>query len=128
MLWRKIVGYWKSIVAICLIAYGCLLRKPLYTMPPIENGDKWVHWLAFMILTLFLFWDSKAIGVKSWKTWLLSVLFPVIYGGFIEVLQDKFFYPRIGDWRDWLADCMGGLVGIIVWLIIQKWNERRVAQ
>lgn len=128
MLWRKIVGYWKSIVAICLIAYGCLLRKPLYTMPPIENGDKWVHWLAFMILTLFLFWDSKAIGVKSWKTWLLSVLFPVIYGGFIEVLQDKFFYPRIGDWRDWLADCMGVLVGIIVWLIIQKWNERRVAQ
>ena len=97
-------------------------------MPPIENGDKWVHWLAFMILTLFLFWDSKAIGVKSWKTWLLSVLFPVIYGGFIEVLQDKFFYPRIGDWRDWLADCMGVLVGIIVWLIIQKWNERRVAQ
>lgn len=113
---------------VCVIAYGCLLRKPLYTFPPIENGDKWVHWLVFMALTLVLLWDSNKAKLKSWKMWILAILLPVIYGGFIEILQERYFYPRTGDWADWLADCVGVLMGVAIWWIGRMWYERRVVK
>ena len=126
MLWRKALIYWKSILAIGIIAYGCLLRKPLYQLPPIQDGDKWVHWLAFMVLTLVMLWDTKKAGQKFWQMWTLGIVFPVAYGGLIEVLQKLFFYPRTGEWSDWLADGIGVLVGAIVWWISQQWNARRM--
>lgn len=128
MLWRKIIGFWKSIAVAGVIAYGCLLRKPLYTLPPIEGGDKWVHWLAFLILTLVLLWDSRAAGLKSWKMWLVAVAIPVVYGGVIELLQEQFFYPRTGEWMDWLADGVGVCMGVICWRIGMWWHERRVGK
>ena len=126
MLWRKALIYWKSILAIGIIAYGCLLRKPLYQLPPIQDGDKWVHWLTFMVLTLVILWDTKKAGQKLWQMWTLGIVFPVAYGGLIEVLQELFFYPRTGEWSDWLADGIGVLVGAIVWWISQQWNARRM--
>ena len=113
---------------VCVIAYGCLLRKPLYTFPPIENGDKWVHWLAFLVLTLALLWDSKTAGLKSWKMWLVAVAIPVVYGGVIELLQEQFFYPRTGEWLDWLADGVGVCMGLVCWCIGTWWHERRVGK
>lgn len=128
MLWRKIIGYWKSWIVVSAIAYGCLLREPLYLLPPIEHEDKWIHWLAFMTLTIVLLWDSHKMGLKTWNMWVVASVIPVIYGGFIEILQEKFLYPRTGDWIDWLADCIGVIMGIGLWLIRQKWYERRMAQ
>lgn len=128
MFWRKALTYWHSVLAIGVIAYGCLLRKPSYQLPPIEDGDKWVHWFAFAVLTLVMLWDSKKAKVKSWQMWTLGLVFPVVYGGLIEILQERFFYPRTGEWGDWLADCIGVLAGAIAWRISQKWYARRMAQ
>lgn len=111
-----------------VIAYGCLLRKPPFTVPPIDGGDKWVHWLAFMALTLALLWDNHKAKVKAPATWLTAILIPALYGGLIEILQQQFFYPRTGEWLDWLADCMGVLIGCGIWIIAQKIHERRTAQ
>lgn len=128
MFWRKALIYWHSVLVVVAIAYGCLLRKPLYQLPPIEDGDKWVHWLAFAVLTLAMLWDGKRAELKLCQIWLLGLVFPVIYGGLIEILQEQFFYPRTGEWGDWLADVIGVLVGAIVWWISQKWYARRVAK
>ena len=128
MFWRKALTYWRSLLVICIIAYGCLLRKPLYMLPPIENGDKWAHWLVFMVLTLVLLWDSKKAGLQSWRMWVLAMVFPIVYGGFIEILQELYFYPRTGDWVDWLYDTIGMLIGVTIWWIGQKWYERRVVK
>ena len=97
-------------------------------LPPIENGDKWAHWLVFMVLTLVLLWDSKKAGLQSWRMWVLAMVFPVVYGGFIEILQELYFYPRTGDWVDWLYDTIGMLIGVTIWWIGQKWYERRVVK
>lgn len=128
MFWRKALTYWKSTIVAAIIAYGCLLRKPLFTIPPIDGGDKWVHWLVFMILTITLLWDSHKAGLQSWKQWVIAIVVPIIYGGLIEILQQQFFYPRTGEWLDWLADGVGVLIGSTIWLIAQKIHERRMAQ
>ena len=125
MLWRKALTYWRSALAIGVIAYGCLIRKPLYTLPPIQDGDKWVHWLAFVALTLVMLWDSKKAGLNRRQIWIVGLAIPVVYGGLIEVLQELFFYPRTGEWSDWLADGVGVFIGAVIWWISQKMACKR---
>ena len=124
MLWRKVIGYWKSIVVLSAIAYVSLLREPNISLPYVIGMDKWIHAIMYLVLTLTLLWDSQ----QSPKLWWIVGVFSAIFGGFIEVLQEQFFYPRTGDWMDWLADCIGVIVAIIVWLIGVKWYEKRMVK
>lgn len=124
MLWRKVIGYWKSIVVLSAIAYVSLLREPSISLPYVIGMDKWIHAIMYLVLTLTLLWDSQ----QRPKLWWISGVFSAIFGGFIEVLQEQFFYPRTGDWMDWLADCIGVIVAIIVWLIGVKWYEKRMVK
>lgn len=124
MLWRKIIGYWKSILVLSAIAYLSLLREPTISLPYVIGMDKWIHAIMYLVLTLTLLWDSQ----QRPKLWWIAAVFSAIFGGFIEVLQEQFFYPRTGDWMDWLADCIGVIVAIIVWLIGVKWYEKRMVK
>ena len=124
MLWRKVIGYWKSIFVLSAIAYLSLLREPSISLPYVIGMDKWIHAIMYLVLTLTLLWDSQ----QRPKLWWIVGVFSAIFGGFIEVLQEQFFYPRTGDWMDWLADCIGVIVAIIVWLIGVKWNEKRMVK
>ena len=121
---------------VCAIAYVSLLREPRVVLPPINGIDKYVHMLMFLVLTWTLLWDSETLewyrsgngnsGRKVWKWWLIALIFPMIYGGLIEVLQEKYFFPRTGEWLDWGADCIGGVLGIGTWLVGRWWYARRM--
>mgnify|MGYP003543467850 FL=1 len=128
MLWRKTLTYWRSLAIVCTIAYVCLLREPHVTLPPVTDIDKWAHGVMYLVLALVMLWDNKKVGILASYSWMIVVLFSAIFGGFIEILQEYFFYPRTGDWMDWLADCTGTWVGTGIWYIGQKWYERRMAQ
>ena len=113
---------------VCAIAYVCLLREPHVTLPPVTDMDKWAHGVMYLVLALVMLWDNKKVGIPTSYSWVIVVLFAAIFGGFIEILQEHFFYPRTGDWMDWLADCTGTWVGAGIWYLGQKWHERRMAQ
>lgn len=127
MLWRKIIGYWKSILVIGAIAYVSLLREPNVILPSIPRIDKWIHMLMYLLLVWILLWDSKNENLNAWILRTIIVIFSIIFGGFIEILQERYCYPRTGDWLDWLADCIGVLIGLLMWIIGYKWYERRMA-
>ena len=117
MLWRKALIYWRSVLVVCAIAYVSLLREPSVALPPIVGiASEWYRC------------GNGIDGWRLWQWWLVVVVFPIIYGGFIEILQEKYFYPRTGDWADWLADCAGVGIGIGVWWIGRKWHARRMAK
>lgn len=128
MLWRKTVTYWRSLAIVCAIAYVCLLRELHVTLPPVTDMDKWAHGVMYLVLALVMLWDNKKVGIQASYSWMVVVLFSAIFGGFIEILQEQFFYPRTGDWMDWVADCIGTWVGVGIWYIGKKWHERRMAQ
>lgn len=128
MLWRKTLTYWRSLAIVCTIAYVCLLREPHVTLPPVTDMDKWAHGVMYLVLALVMLWDNKKVGIPASYSWVIVVLLAAIFGGFIEILQEYFFYPRTGDWMDWVADCIGTWVGVGIWYIGQKWHERRMAQ
>ena len=128
MLWRKIIGYWKSFLVISAIAYVSLLREPSVPLPAIEGADKWAHMLMYLVLTLVLLWDSKRTDCQPRQMWIIAIAIPVIYGGFIEMIQERYCHPRTGDWMDWLSDCVGVVLAVGIWIIGTKWHERRTAQ
>ena len=124
MFWRKVIGYWKSILVLSAIAYLSLLREPSIALPSVPGIDKWIHGVMYLILTLTLLWDSQ----QRSNLWWIAGVFSAIFGGFIEVLQELCFYPRTGDWMDWLADCIGVIIAIVVWLIGIKLYEKRMVK
>lgn len=66
-------------------------------------------------------WDMVRDKIET--KWLFTaLLLPILYGGLIEILQENFFYPRTGDWWDWLADIVGTLIGCVVaFVVARRW-------
>lgn len=114
-------SYWKSIVIVTVIAYFSLLRESrIPLLPPIANADKWAHICMYLVLAFALQWETGKAKISHIRQWEWSLLFPIAYGGIIELLQHYFFYPRTGDWLDWTADIIGTIIGIGLGILIMK--------
>lgn len=109
---KTLLRYWKTILVSGGILYASLIRVPHITLPPISHSDKWAHMVMYLILGAVWLWDLKRSEVQEKTSVLLAIAFPIIYGGLIEILQEKFFYPRTGDWKDWVADMIGTVAGV----------------
>jgi VanZ family protein len=53
------------------------------------------------------------------------MVLPMVYGGIIEIAQERWFAPRSGEWMDWLADCIGVIVGVGLVMIIKRLYSNR---
>lgn len=114
MLWRKVINYWPTVVVAGAIVYGSLMRAPGSLHLSVSGADKWIHGALYMVLGGVWMWNLQRDGVRDGIRWTLALMMPILYGGAIEVLQERFFYPRTGDWFDWLADITGTVVGVIL--------------
>ncbi len=117
----RVFRYWESVVVAVVILYGSLIREPHFHLPPISGADKWVHLLMYLGLGATLFWDLVRDKQSGWRLWLTAIVAPIVFGGIIEILQEKFFYPRTGDWWDWLADITGAIIGCGVAYMVSRW-------
>jgi VanZ family protein len=86
---------------------------------PMTHFDKLVHTLLFFGLSGVVFFDNTRYLRQSTplqRIFFGSFLFPVFFGGMIEVLQG--YAHRSGDWMDFLFDAIGVVAGILIcWLI-----------
>lgn len=122
---RLIGGYWKSIIVGIGILYVSLVRDPGISLPSIDGADKWVHGLMYAILGIAIYWDSIRQKMSGWLLWLIAMVLPMVYGGIIEIAQERWFAPRSGEWMDWLADCIGVVVGVVLVMIIKRLYSNR---
>ncbi|MFH0761461.1 MAG: VanZ family protein [Bacteroidota bacterium] len=117
------------ILILCAIPGNDLPQSRLFTIP---NFDKIVHACLYFPLAFLL----GAEFDLSKKTWLkltgpvLTMLIVGIYGGSIEILQDKLFVNRSADLDDVLFDLIGGLAGLAVFYLffrpfIQRLSTRK---
>lgn len=127
MLLNVIQKYLKSILVLLLILFLSFSSpsnfKKLPDLNLFNNFDKLVHFLLFGSLTFILLWESKKdIRIKSNPKILfyLCFLFPVLFGGLVELMQQFFFAPRSAEWIDWAANISGTITVWILLIIIQK--------
>ncbi|KPM47132.1 VanZ family protein [Jiulongibacter sediminis] len=76
--------------------------------------DKWSHFIAFAGVAFFwLWWRPKFLGV---------ILLAILFGLIIEIIQGILpeSFHRSFDWYDWLADSIGALIGLPVYLLSKR--------
>lgn len=80
----------------------------------IEGIDKVVHFLMYFGLTIAITLDHYRLGVNfsSKKMWIWAIAFPILYGGFIELIQPYFL--RSAEWFDWMADTLGVITAFVL--------------
>ena len=103
-----------------LLLTTVLMLMPSYAVPKaFDFYDKAQHSLVFVTLTL--------AGLMAYQQRLKTVCLGLfVYGGLIEVMQSTVTTTRHGDVFDWLADGMGIVVGLSVYLIGCQINKKVV--
>ncbi|HRE76204.1 MAG TPA: VanZ family protein [Flavobacterium sp.] len=78
-----------------------------------KNGDKYVHFIFYFILTLLLILNFvDKVGVK--RSLVISFVIAVFYGIIIEILQGVLTENRKPEFADALVNSFGSLVATIV--------------
>ena len=120
--WRHFVP---SLLVLTGITYLSLIKEmPAPVLGNIPLADKWGHMLAYMVLSLCMAADSYRAHISVRGLYLTAILLPIAYGGLIELIQPH-FPPRQGEWMDWLADCIGVSIGILIFAVWYFLMNRR---
>lgn len=115
-----VIRFWKTIGVSGGILYLSLMRESRLHVPTFTGADKSAHFLMYVVLGAVWIWELlQTYNIKN-KRWFWACLYPILYGGMIELLQEYYFPPRTGDWVDWIADIGGTVVGVCITGIIWK--------
>lgn len=109
--------YGMSIVLSLLILYLSIIRH-VPEMPQIQfrGIDKLAHFLMYFALSAVVCFElyRQRYGFEERKMRVWGLVYPILYGGVLELLQEYFFPPRTGDWFDWLFDSLGALAAFFL--------------
>lgn len=93
--------------------------------------DKIVHFCMYLGLsgaTAINYIHGERGFVNNYKLLIIAFLLPILYGGFIELLQHYYFPPRAGDWFDFLADALGSLAALPIALQYKNYLTKKHIQ
>jgi VanZ family protein len=79
--------------------------------------DKWVHIGIF--ITLLLLW-CRALKLERSSTYVIAIMVAIAYGLSIEIIQDRLVTNRSFDLGDLLADFIGSMLGVWLWVRYKK--------
>ena len=89
---------------------------------PVVGLDKVVHLFMYAFFAFACLWGYRQQFVSNSKAYrkkalLLAAVISISYGGLTEILQEYLVPGRTGDCFDFLADCVGTLVGVAIFAI-----------
>lgn len=91
----------------------------------IPHFDKVVHFGMFFITSVLLALPLHLYArLRRRHILLLAVVFAFLYGGAIELLQDRFF-GRSGDFADLVADLVGAFAGCFFYPCLLRFLARK---
>jgi len=110
-----------SLGVTAVIGVLLLVKMPdQVSMPRVMNGDKYIHAFLFLILSWVVYHDARRAQLKQWLVYLLAALWPMLWGGVLELIQGYCLSYRSGSWWDWVADLIGIAMGVSLCRVWQK--------
>lgn len=112
-------SFWKSLIIVLVILYLSLIKPATYDeLNVFKLTDKLGHYLAYVVFGIIIIYDymkrSEANRFTDRVFWLHCIVFPVVLGGVIEILQETFFKPRTAEWLDWACDFTGIFTAFLI--------------
>ena len=110
------------LIALAIVA---LSLAPFPEIPAAEDiplADKWTHMVMYGSLTLIIWIQYLRSHQKTnWvKLVIGGILAPAAWGGLMELAQAYLTTYRSGDWLDFIANCIGVAIAVILGLAIQR--------
>ncbi|WP_372640671.1 VanZ family protein [Ancylomarina sp.] len=97
---------------------------PHTSMIEIPHFDKMVHFGLFFIMGILLIAELRyQTKLNKISIAILTFLMIAIYGGTIEILQERYFINRSGDFWDLCADVAGGVCAIFMFPFLKKQKD-----
>lgn len=101
-----------------LIFLGCFLPSKKIPHVSVPLADKWVHFVLFGGFTFLWLLTARTINYKTITVIFLS---GILLGVVVELLQGILvFLGRSAEAYDVLADSLGALLGVIVFLLAMR--------
>lgn len=109
---------------ISFIAFISLASFPSISQVKVENGDKYVHFVLYFVLTFLLFY-SRVLPVDYSKKakFFICLLVSISFGMIIEIMQGEFTQSRQFEWSDLVANSLGSLVAV---LFAYKYSDKNI--
>ena len=126
-------AYWTLPVIITLvILYLCCLIPPK-DVPEVKTFlffpfDKFVHFVMYVTLSgtcsfSFIHLSKNSGHFGKFLAW--CILYPILFGGLIEIIQYNFCPGRTGDWFDFLADSLGVLFVVPFAILYHRYIQKK---
>jgi VanZ family protein len=124
----------KYIIFISALLWFCfsvwLFTLPGSAIPQFDlftklQGDKLIHALIFLILSLLFLFSLKIIlpVYKQYKNWyILLIILICCYGLLIEFIQEKYIPYRSYDIGDVIADVIGSIIAFKIY--VRYWAKK----
>ncbi len=86
----------------------------------VNNLDKIEHCFAYTVLILSFLVAYKKGGILTKKKILKVIIFSIIYGFSLELIQYSFFSHRFFEWIDVLANLLGVIIGYGLFILFSR--------
>jgi VanZ family protein len=111
-----------SILTAAVIMYLSMASSHTFDKVPlikIPNFDKVVHFTMYFSLMSVMILENRK-NISSTQGLFIIGLIPFFYGIVIEIMQATLTVTRSGSVYDALADTLGILVSMLLWIAIRK--------
>jgi len=122
----KQIVFWVALLWTGVVLFLCLVQSNKIPVVKIENLDKIVHaFFHFVFTSLWiLFFKTQIKDPGSYKPYVISFLFSVLFGITIEIMQGQYTTTRKEDALDVVANMVGAVLA--VFLIFLYFRNRRL--
>jgi VanZ family protein len=117
-----------SILVALIILYLSLANSHTFDKVPLYNipyFDKIVHFGMYFGLMSVIILENRKTNLTNYQIF-LSGLIPLSYGILMEILQTLLTVTRSGSFFDALADGVGILISILLWLRIKTRIKEKI--
>ncbi len=116
----KRLGYYPAIIWAVILAILMLLPQDSFPESKLLSYDKLAHVGVFAILSfLVLMGILGKKGKHTRKQQIIALTISIVYGSLLEYLQ-TYMPGRMTDLYDFIANCTGGVVGVIIFSIFTR--------
>ncbi len=81
-------------------------------------SDKVLHMAGYFVLAAALGLTLRLRGVTARRVAILVPIVMMMYGAFDELTQPLPMFNRSASWGDWLADVVGGVIGVLACIAV----------
>jgi len=82
--------------------------------------DKLVHFLSYLLLAWLVSRFLSYFSISSIKTFIYSMVYAVLFGALLELLQSSFTQSRSGELLDLIANATGALCGCVIFCLMHR--------